>query len=141
MAQTQKTAAAASDDAGEALGAPISGSPALGADELPAAHFAAVAQANAALVSGFEALSAALYSYARESISSATSTARSMIDARGLTDVVALHHDFAKTALEELITNTTRVAEIGVTATGEALKPFGVHVADTIAKLNRPPKL
>src|SRR5437879_5116001 len=98
MAHTQKTSAAAPDDAGEAPSAATLGNSALSADESPAAHFAAV-------VSAFEALGAALYAYARASFSSATSTARSMIDARSLADVVALHHDFAKTALADLITN------------------------------------
>jgi phasin family protein len=111
------------------------------ASELPVANFAAVAQANAALIDGFEAVSAALYAYVRGAFSSATSAARSMIDARSLADVVALNHDFAQTALEDLISNTARVAEIGVKATGEALRPLGAQFAETLSKMNRPPEL
>jgi phasin family protein len=110
------------------------------ASELPVANLAAVAQANAALIDGLEAMGAALYAYGRAAFSSATSAARSMIDARSLTDVVAVNHDFAQTALEALISTSARVAEIGAKATGEALRPLGAHVAETLSKMNRPPK-
>jgi phasin family protein len=103
-----------------------------------ATNLAAMAQANAALIEGFGAIGAAVYAYARESLGSATSVARSMIDARSLADVVALNHDFAQTALEGLIANSARVAEIGVRTTSEALKPLGEHVADTISKMSHP---
>jgi len=53
---------------------------------------------------------------------------------------VALHQDFTQAALAELIASSARVAEIGVQATGEALKPLGEHVANTISKLNRSTK-
>jgi phasin family protein len=103
-----------------------------------AANLAAMAQANAALIEGFGAIGAAVYAYARESFGSAASAARSMIDAGSLAEVVALNHDFAQTALEGLIANSARVAEIGVRTTSEALKPLGEHVADTISKMSHP---
>src|SRR5689334_10068109 len=86
--------------------------------ELPVANLVAMAQAGTALIHGFEAIGAALYAYVRGAFSSATSAARSMIDARSLADVVAVNHDFAQTALEELISSSARVAEIGARATG-----------------------
>jgi phasin family protein len=103
-----------------------------------ATNLAAMAQANAVLIEGFGAIGAAVYAYARESLGSAASVTRSMIDARSLADVVALNHDFAQTALEGLIASSARVAEIGVRTTSEALKPLGEHVADTISKMTHP---
>src|SRR5882672_2644050 len=68
--------------------------------DFAAANLAAVAQANTALIEGFEAIGEAVYAYARDSFSSAASAARSLIEARNLVDVVALNGEFAKTALE-----------------------------------------
>ncbi|HEX3500635.1 MAG TPA: phasin family protein [Stellaceae bacterium] len=106
-----------------------------------ATNLAAMAQANAVLMEGLGAIGATVYAYAWASFSSAASVARSMIDARSFVDVVALNHDFAQTALEGMIANSARVAEIGVRTTSEALKPLSEHVADTISKLNHPTKL
>jgi hypothetical protein len=48
--------------------------------------------------------------------------------------------DLAQTAPEALISGSTLVAEIGAKGTGDALRPLGVQVAETLAKLNRPPR-
>ncbi len=102
------------------------------------ANLAAMLQANTALIKGFEAIGEAVYAYAQSSLGSAVSTARAMIGARNLVDVVALNRDFAQTALEGLFANSARLSEIGITATSEALKPLGERVAVTIEKMSRP---
>jgi phasin family protein len=111
-----------------------------GGSEFGTTNFAAMAQANAALMDGLEAIQVTVYAYARDSFRGATTAARSLIDARSLVDLVSLQRDFTRAALEGLIGNSARVAEIGVRATGEALKPLGEHVADTISTLNRATK-
>ncbi len=124
--------------------APSTESASAGADtgvDFAAANLAAVAQANAALIEGVEEIGEALYDYARDSFGSATSAARSLIEARSLVDVVAVNRDFAQTALEGLLANSARVSEIGLRATSEALKPLGERVADTITKASRPTNL
>ncbi len=102
------------------------------------ANLAAVVRANTALIKGFEAIGEAVYAYAQSSLGSAVSTARAMIGARNLVDVVALNRDFAQTAFEGLLANSARLSEIGITATSEALKPLGERVAVTIEKMSRP---
>lgn len=132
------TSKAASGEGGEAARAPASNA------EPPPAEFsargasdlAAVAQANAALVEGLGEIGAAVCAYTRDSLSNAASVARSMIDARSLADVVALNHDFAQMALEGLIANSARVAEIGVRTASEALKPLGRQAAGAVSKPN-----
>jgi len=111
-----------------------------GGSEFGTTNFAAMAQANAALMDGLEAIQVTVYAYARDFFRGATTAARSLIDARSLVDVASLQRDFTRAALEGLITNSARVAEIGVRATGEALKPLSEHVADTISKRNRATK-
>ena len=102
------------------------------------ADVAALLRANTALIKGFEAIGEAIYAYARSSLGSAVSTARAMIEARNLVDVVTLNREFAQLTLEGLVTNSARLSEIGVTATSEAFKPLGERVAVTIEKLHRP---
>lgn len=147
MARTRKTSAVSAGDGIKAVRpAGLDSAPAVedaiapDRDDFGTAHLAAIAQANAALMEGLEAIGATVYAYARASLGSATSAARSLIDARSLVDVVALHQDFTQTAIEELIASAGRVAEIGVRATGEAFKPLGEHVADTMSKLKRTAK-
>jgi phasin family protein len=146
MARSRATSSVAFDGrANSARSAAPSGERAVAPADFPhhgadfgATNLAAMAQANAALIEGFGAIGAAVYAYAREALGSAASVTRLMIDARSLADVVALNHDFAQTALEGLIANSVRVAEIGVRTTSEALKPLGEHVADTISKMSHP---
>jgi phasin family protein len=147
MARTRTTRAAAAGEGAESAhparpSVAPTGAAAIASSEsdVDVTNFAAMAQANAALMEGLEAIHAAVCAYARDSFGSVTNAARSLIDARSLVDVVSLHHDFTQAALEGLIANSARVAEIGVRATSEALKPLGAHVADTVSKLNRPTK-
>jgi phasin family protein len=137
----RKIAKAAGAEVSEAPPIPLPGGPTastdLGAD-LGKTTLAAVAQANAALIESFGAIGEALYAYARDSFGSATTAARSMIEARSLRDVVIVNQEFAQAALEGLVANSARISEIGVKATSEVLMPLGERVADTIVKISRP---
>jgi len=55
---------------------------------------------------GFEAIGEAVYAYDDSSLGVAVSTARAMIEARNLGDVVTLNRGFAQTTLEGLLANS-----------------------------------
>lgn len=101
-------------------------------------NLAAVAHANAAMVKGLEAIGQEVVGYAQNSLESAVSAARAMIDARSLADVIALNRDFTQTVLESFLAKSARLSEIGIRTASEAFAPLGQGLAETRPKMGRP---
>ena len=68
---------------------------------------------NAALGAGLEAIGEEVAQYARATFESAGQTARSLIGARTLGDVVQLQTDFAKRSFEGFVERSAKLSELG----------------------------
>ena len=62
---------------------------------------------------GVEAIGQEVANYARASFENAGATARALLDARTLEDVIRLQIDFAKRNLDDLIEQTAKLSELG----------------------------
>jgi len=102
---------------------------AFGRDNLDAA-----AKANAALTQGLESIGQELMACARAALMSATETARGLLGAKTLEDVVKLQTEFAKRNLDGLMSGTVKLSEIGCMVASEAMAPLGGRVGAVIAQ-------
>jgi hypothetical protein len=91
-------------------------------------NVAAVARANAALVSGFEAIGQEMAGFAQASMTNAVNTARALVGVRTLADLVAVNRDLAQATFEGMIANSARLSEIGMRIASDAFAPFGERV-------------
>ena len=121
-----------------------SGMPFKGYGDLAAfgkANFAAMIQANQILAKGFEELSKEMVSQTQLSLETAASAAKAMFSARSLKDVVELNADYTKSAFDKFVANSTRLSELGVKVTTDALAPVTARVHSAVEKAVKPPQL
>jgi hypothetical protein len=52
--------------------------------------------------------------------------------------VIAVNNDYAKASFESFVANSTRISEIGVKATNEAMQPLTAQVGVAIERLKKP---
>jgi hypothetical protein len=79
---------------------------------------ATLMNSNAALGAGLEAIGEEVAQYARATFESAGQTARSLIGARTLGDVVRLQTDFAKRSFEGFVERSAKLSELGCSLFG-----------------------
>jgi hypothetical protein len=71
---------------------------------------------NVAFSAGLEAIGQEVAQYSRATFESAGRTARSLIGARTLEDVVRLQTDFAKRSFEGFVERSTKLSDLGLFA-------------------------
>jgi len=98
----------------------------------------AAVKTNAALSAGLEAISKEVMVYARSALKSATETARSLLDAKTLEDVMKLQTDLAKRNFEGMVAGSVKLSELGVSLASEAFAPWEGRVEATMAQFAYP---
>ncbi len=88
---------------------------------------AAVMNSNTALGAGLEAIGEEVAQYSRATFESAGQTARSLIGARTLDDVVRLQTDFAKRSLEGFVERSVKLSELGWSLFGASMGAWTVR--------------
>ena len=106
--------------------------------EMGRENLAAVAKSNLALSEGLGAIGEELFAYAKTALASASQTATALLGAKTLEEVIELNSDLAKTTMETLIARSSKLGELGIAATNQALAPLGGRFEATIATLTRP---
>ena len=84
----------------------------------------AAVKTNAALSAGIEAFGQEVMVYARSALQNASETARGLLGAKTLEDVVRLQADLAKRHFDGLLTGSVKLSELGVSVASEALAPW-----------------
>jgi hypothetical protein len=98
----------------------------------------AAVKTNAALSAGIEALGQEVMVYARSALQNASETARSLLGAKTLEDVVRLQADLAKRNLDGLIAGSVKLSELGVSLASEAMAPWEGRVEAAMVHLTYP---
>jgi hypothetical protein len=120
---------------------PDSQFPALGYAELAAfgrENIEAVVKANAALSAGIEAISQEVMVYARTALQSANETARGLLGAKTLEDVVKIQTDLAKRQFEGIVAGSVKLSELSVSLASGAFAPWEGRVEAAMARLTSP---
>ncbi len=101
----------------------------------------AVVKTNAVLSAGIEALGQEVMVYARSALQSASETARSLLGAKTLEDVVKLQTDLAKRNFEDMVAGSVKLSELGVSMASEAFAPWEGRVGAAMARFTYPQPL
>jgi hypothetical protein len=101
-------------------------------------NLAAVLKANATLAAGWETLTKDGIVQAREAFSAAGTAANELLRARTLDQVIRIQADLAKSGAEALLTQSAKLAELGLALADSAFAPLGLRIETTLAKLTSP---
>jgi phasin family protein len=100
--------------------------------------FAAFVQANAVFTKGFEDFSKEVLSLTQASMENAVTAAKAMFAVKTLKDAIELSTTLTKTNIEKLVANSSKLAELGVKVTTEALAPINARVNVAVEKSLKP---
>ena len=78
----------------------------------------------ASVTKGFQSIAAEAADYSRKSVESASAAAEQLMAARTLDKAVEVQSEFAKTAWEGLVAETSKLNELYADMAKEAFKPF-----------------
>jgi phasin family protein len=101
-------------------------------------NMAALIKANTVLSQGLEAIGKEFMGYAKHSFETAAETAKALLAAKTIEDVVQLNTEYAKSSVERMIERSAKLSEMGVKVANETLAPLGGRVEATIQKLSKP---
>jgi hypothetical protein len=86
--------------------------------------FAAVAQSQAAVARGLEALSAEMAGLALSGIDAAARTATDMLAVRTLSDAIEVNAGFTRSSFDALVGGSAKLSELGTRLAAEASQPI-----------------
>ena len=101
-------------------------------------NFDAVLKANVALADGFEAIAHEAVGYARQTLATAGTATKELLEAKTLDRVIEIQTGLAKNGLETLIERTARLSELGLALANGTWAPLSGRVEATLTKLAKP---
>jgi phasin family protein len=102
------------------------------------ANLEAFVQANTLFAKGIESLSKEVVSLTQSSLESSTAATKAIFAAKTLKDVIELQADFAKTAFEKMVANSTKLGEMSVKLATDSAAPIGARVTAASEKVMKP---
>ncbi|MEQ8964272.1 MAG: phasin family protein [Azospirillaceae bacterium] len=102
------------------------------------ANVDAVMAASTTWAKGFEAMGRAWFDYTRSSMEQSVGVAKAMMTAKTLKEVVDLQSDFAKTSLDGLLAETTKLQDTTMKTANEAITPLSERVNVAVEKMGKP---
>jgi phasin family protein len=87
---------------------------------------------------GFEEAGKAWIDFTRRSFETSVETAKAVMSAKDLREVVDVQSDFARTSFDSLVNEGSRLSELGVKVANEALEPIQSRINDTVEKILKP---
>ena len=84
----------------------------------------AVMKAGEALTKGAETLGKAYYEFAQASAEASVEATKAMISAMSAKEFVEIQAEFARTSLENFLSENTRLSEVSVKVANEAFEPL-----------------
>ena len=103
--------------------------------ELGREAITAAVKSNAAVSAGMEAMGQELMVYARDALQTASETARGLLGAKTMEDVIRLQTDLARRNFEGLVAGSAKLQALGVTLATEALAPWEGRVEAAMTQL------
>ncbi|BBK30492.1 phasin family protein [Stella humosa] len=97
----------------------------------------AVVQAGTIYARGVEVIGKEVMSYAQARMESNMAAMKAMLGARTLKELVDLQTEFARSTFDQMVTETTKLSEIGVKVTNEAFAPINARVNQVVEKITK----
>jgi len=112
-----------------------------GYDEIAAfgkANVDALIQANTVFTQGVEAISKEMLSLTQSQFETAAAGAKAIFATRTLKDFFELNAGLTKTHFDTLVTNSTRLGELGAKVATDTLAPISARVTSVVEKAAKP---
>ena len=100
-------------------------------------NFDAFVKASTIAAQGYGAIGQRWVDFARASLEKGIEASRAVATAKSVKDAVELQSDFARTALDRYVRETTKLSELGAKTTTEALAPIQKRIDEVVSKFNR----
>lgn len=101
-------------------------------------NFDAFVQASTIATKGYGAISQHWFEFSRSAMEKNAEAAKAMMGAKTAKDLVELQTDWAKTAFEGYVAETTKASELAFKTTTEAFAPIQARVDDLVTKIVKP---
>ncbi|MFC7333195.1 phasin family protein [Rhodocista pekingensis] len=98
----------------------------------------ALMRSGTIMARGFENLSKAMLAFTQTQVEQNVSAAKAMLGVKTLRELVDLQTEFARTSFDSLIAEATKVSEMSVKVTNEALEPLSARVNAAVEQMAKP---
>lgn len=102
------------------------------------ANVEALVESSSIAAKGAEDLSREIVAYSQSALDKSITTGKALLTAKTLQEVVELQNSFLKSSFDSLIAETSRIRELSVKVTNEALAPLSARVNATAETLTKP---
>jgi phasin family protein len=98
----------------------------------------AVVQSSTVAVKGLEDLSKATIAYGQSSLESSVAASKAALGAKSLRELTELQTSFTKSSLETAVAETTKLSELSVKVTKDAIEPLTARVKVAVEQFSKP---
>ncbi|MCC7274217.1 MAG: phasin family protein [Alphaproteobacteria bacterium] len=98
----------------------------------------ALVKASTICAKGFEAIGKEVVNYTQARVESNLAAMKALMGARTLKEFVDLQTEFARSSFDQLVTESTKLSEIGVKVANDAFAPLNARVNTVVEKLTKP---
>lgn len=98
----------------------------------------ALVQAGTIFAKGAEQISKQVAALTQNSVQSSVVTAKALMGCKTLRDVIDLQADFARSSFDALVAESTKISELSLKVTNEAIAPIQARVTVAVEKLTKP---
>ncbi|MBP2230730.1 phasin family protein [Azospirillum agricola] len=102
------------------------------------ATVAALVESGSIAAKGAEDLSREFVAYSQSALDKSITTGKALLTAKSLQEVVELQNSFFKSSFDSLVAEASRIQELSVKVTNEALAPLNARVTATVETLSKP---
>lgn len=102
------------------------------------ANVDALLESSAIAAKGAEDLGREVVAYSQSVLDQSITTGKALLTAKSLQEVVELQNSFLKSSFDAFIAETTRIQELSVKVTNDALAPLSGRVNATVETLSKP---
>ena len=106
--------------------------------ELSKENIDAFVKSGTIVAKGFEEAGKAWIDFTRRSFETSVETAKAVMGAKDLREVVDVQSDFARTSFDSLVNEGSKLSELGVKVANEALEPIQSRINVTVEKILKP---
>jgi phasin family protein len=102
------------------------------------ANVEALVESSSIAAKGAEDLSREVVAYSQSTLDKSITTGKALLTAKSLQEVVELQNSFFKSSFDAFISEATRIQELTVKVTNDALAPLSARVNATVETLSKP---
>lgn len=95
-------------------------------------------QSGSIFFHGLEAMARTIVGATQAQVETSMSVAKSLITAKTLAELTDLQNSYAKSTFDTAVNDATKISELAIKVTTEALEPINARVTATIEQLSKP---